>query len=84
MYCETYSFLVIDATFTSDNALGFRKRLSERILKLIMTVDDTIREEKLQYDINREAAKIPALSSGKIYNMNFLQVKKYYLVIKEE
>ena len=31
-----------------------------------MTIDDKIRDEKLQYDITREAAKISALSSGKI------------------
>ena len=31
-----------------------------------MTIDDEIREEKLQYDINREAAKISALSSRKM------------------
>ena len=31
-----------------------------------MTIEDQIKDEKLQYDINREAAKIPALSSGKI------------------
>ena len=31
-----------------------------------MTINDQIRDEKLQYNINREAAKIPALSSGKI------------------
>ena len=31
-----------------------------------MTIDDKIKDEKLQYDINREAAKISALSSGKI------------------
>ena len=31
-----------------------------------MTVDDKTREQKLQHDINREAAKISALSSGKI------------------
>ena len=31
-----------------------------------MTIDDNIRNEKLQYDINREAAKISASSSGKI------------------
>ena len=31
-----------------------------------MTIDDKIRDEKLQCDINREAAKISALSSGKI------------------
>ena len=32
----------------------------------IITIDDQIRDEKLQYDINREAAKISALSSNKI------------------
>ena len=31
-----------------------------------MTIDDQINYEKIQYDINREAAKISALSSGKI------------------
>ena len=31
-----------------------------------MTIDDKIRDEKLQHDINREAAHISALSSGKI------------------
>ena len=31
-----------------------------------MTTYDTIRDKKLQNDINREAAKISALSSGKI------------------
>ena len=29
-----------------------------------MTTDDRIKDEKLQYDINKEAAKISALSSG--------------------
>ena len=31
-----------------------------------MITDDKIRDENLQYDINREARKILALSSGKI------------------
>ena len=31
-----------------------------------MIIDDKIRDEKLQYDINREAAKILALSSEKL------------------
>ena len=30
-----------------------------------MTIADKIRDEKLQYDINREAAKKSALLSGK-------------------
>ena len=32
-----------------------------------MTIDDQIKDEKLQCDINREAAKISALSSGEIH-----------------
>ena len=31
-----------------------------------MTIDDQIRDAKLQHNINREATKISALSSGKI------------------
>ena len=31
-----------------------------------MTINDKISDEKIQYDINREAAKISASSSGKI------------------
>ena len=37
-----------------------------------MTIEDQIRDEKLQYEINREAAKISALSSGKIDKHEFL------------
>ena len=37
-----------------------------------MTIDDQIKDEKLQYDINREAAKISALSSGKINTHEYL------------
>ena len=48
-----------------------------------MTTDDKIRDEKLEYDINREAAKVSAISSGKIDKMNILQVKKYYILINE-
>ena len=33
---------------------------------------DKIRDEKLQYDINRGVAKISALSSGKIDKYEFL------------
>ena len=37
-----------------------------------MTIEDQIRDEKLQYDINREAAKISALPSGKIDQYEYL------------
>ena len=38
-----------------------------------MIIDDKIRDEKLQYDINREAAKTSALSSGKIDKYEYLK-----------
>ena len=37
-----------------------------------MIIDDKIRNEKLQYVINREAAKISALSSGKVDKNEYL------------
>ena len=37
-----------------------------------MTIDDEIKDEKLQYDIDREAAKISALSSDKINKYEYL------------
>ena len=37
-----------------------------------MAIGDKIGDEKLQYDINREAAKISALSSGKIDKYEYL------------
>ena len=40
-----------------------------------MAVDDKIRDQKLQYDMNREAAKISALSSGKIDKYKYLTGK---------
>ena len=66
---KSYSFLVIDATLAlllvidatllviNATPLRFRNNLVERILKLIMGIDEKIRDEKLQYDIEREAAK---------------------------
>ena len=40
-----------------------------------MTINDQIRDEKLQYDINKEPAKISALSSGKIHKYEYLTGK---------
>ena len=37
-----------------------------------MTIEDQIRDEKTQYDINKEAAKISAFSSGKIDKYEYL------------
>ena len=41
-----------------------------------MAIGDKIKYEKLQHDVNREAAKISALSSGKIDNYEYLTVEE--------
>ena len=37
-----------------------------------MRINDQIRDEKLRYDINKEAAKLSALSSGKVHKYEYL------------
>ena len=69
---EPYSFLVNDTTLPSDDPLRFRKNLLGYYIIKIMAIEDQIKDEKLQYDINREAAKISALSSGKIDKYEYL------------
>ena len=58
---------------SSDNPLNFRKNLLERI---IMAINDSIRDEKLRYNINTEATKISGLSSGKIDKYKFITDEK--------
>ena len=41
-----------------------------------MTIDDWIKDEKLKYYVNREAAKISALSSGKIDKYEYLTAEE--------
>ena len=49
-----------------------------------MIIDNHIEEEKLQYNINREAAKISLCHQVKLISMNILLVNKYYHLIKNE
>ena len=58
---------------SSDNPLNFRKNLLERI---IMAINDSIKDEKLRYNINTEATKISGLSSGKIDKYKFITDEK--------
>ena len=41
-----------------------------------MIIDDNIRDEKLQYNVIREVAKISALLSGKIDKLKYLTSKE--------
>ena len=38
----------------------------------MMTINNQVKDEKLQYDINREEAEISALSSGKLHKYEYL------------
>ena len=49
-----------------------------------MTIDYKTKDGKLQYYINREAAQVSVLSSGKIDKYDFLQAEKYYHMSKVE
>ena len=49
-----------------------------------MAIEDQIRDEKLQYDINREAAKISALWSGKIDKYEYLTGKEILLSTQQQ
>ena len=69
---EPYTFLVNDTTLSSDNHLRFRKNLLGIYIIKIMTIEDRIKDEKLQNDINREAAKISALSSDKLDKYEYI------------
>ena len=80
---KPYYILVIDVTFASDNLLSFWNNLVERMQKIIMKIDEEIRNEKLQYYINREVAKISALSSGKIGKYKYLTGKEILSSIKK-
>ena len=71
---EPYYCSVNDTNLPSDNPL--------RSPNIFMNLDDQIKDEKFQYNINREAAKIPALSSSKIYKYEFHPGEEIFLLIK--
>ena len=49
-----------------------------------MTINDQINDEKLQYNINREAAKISALSSDKLHKYEYLTGKDILPSIQQQ
>ena len=53
---KSYSFLPRNTTLPSSNPLCLRHNFLERVKKVIMAIDEKIRDEKLQCDRNIEAA----------------------------
>ena len=69
----------IDTTLSSDNPLRFRCSLSEELQELILTLadkiktyDNKIKANEAHYDLDREAANISALPSGKLNKYKYL------------
>ena len=66
---EPYNFLTIDTTLLSTNPFRFRKNLFDTLIKNMTVTDEIkilnrkIKQNESQYDLDREAAKISALSS---------------------
>ena len=72
---EPYSFLVNDRTLLSDNPLRFRKKLSWKLIlvgKWKQSIKKSRSQYKAQYNLDRQAAKISALTSGNISKYEFL------------
>ena len=49
-----------------------------------MAIHNQIKDEKIQYDIHREAGKISVLSSGKIEKYEYLTGEQIFLLIKNK
>ena len=68
---EPYNFLAIDITLHIDKR--FKNNFSDLPLNIneqVKILDDKIKANKAQYDLDRQSAKIAALSSGELENMN--------------
>ena len=64
--------MVNNITLTLGSPLRFRKNLLQHKYHKSKATDDQIKDEKVQYDINREAAKISNLSSGRTDKYEYL------------
>ena len=65
---EPYSFLTTDTTLPANDPLRFRKKSFRSFIKMTLTdnlkiLDNKIRANQAQYDLNRETSKTSALSS---------------------
>ena len=74
---KPFNFMTIDTTLPTSNSLRFRKNLFDTLKK--MTVIDQIKilkrkikQNETQYDLDREAAKISALSSKNLDKYEYL------------
>ena len=65
---EPYSFLVNDATLSSDNPLRFRNTLYKMtVTEKIKTINNKVEQKKAQYDLDGQTAR-KRLARKSFYN----------------
>ena len=74
---EPYSFLTIDTMLTASNPLRFRKKFVSFLIKMTATdqikiLDGKVMQNEAQYDLDRKAAKMSALSSNNLDKYEYL------------
>ena len=73
---EPYSLLTADTTLPADNPLRFRKKPFGFFIKMILDqlkiLDNKMKVNQAQQDLDREAAKISALSSKELDKYEYL------------
>ena len=69
MYGKTISFFI---DYLHEIIHYVSERIFRKNMKITIATDDKIRDEKLEHNINKEAAKMSALSSSKIDKYEFL------------
>ena len=73
---ELFSFLANDTTLPSDNPLGFRKNCyrNDCYSEKIKTIDNKMEQNKARYDLDKQTAKISAISSENVGKYEFSTV----------
>ena len=71
---ELFSFLTIETTLTASDPLRFKRDFSDSHLltEQVKILDGKIKANKARYDLDRQAAKISALSSKDLQKYEYL------------
>ena len=74
---RSFSFLTTDTTLPANNSLGFKRKSFKSFIKMTLTddlnnLDGKTKANQSEYDIDREAAKMPVLSSKELFKYEYL------------
>ena len=85
---KTYSFLTIDTILTTTDLLRFKKNwfslIKMTVADEIKILDRKIKQNKVQYNLDRKIAKISAFSSNDLENISIWLMKIWILNTVEQ